>query len=239
MQFLGYTKEVLESKMVLYNACEAAVMFEDRFIFCGEMLYSESAFINMLEERIALDMCCIGVSDSKDVLIAERTRTNFPQMLLLLIAEPSMSPASYMKPSVMASSLLLRPLQAEGIQTTFRILFDHYVRLLQTKTMQDSLFTVDTKEGVLRIPYVDIDCFEAREKKVFVRTRKSETAFHSTLEKLCDQLPASFRRCHKGFIANMNNVVRITWTDNLMYFAGGEAIPIGRSYKGQIKEVMR
>lgn len=157
---------------------------------------------------------------------------------LVIIADTTISPLVYMKPGIMASSLLLKPLTGENVEPCVReILENHYA---QSSSPADSAnrFCVETKDEKSYYPYDKIIYFEAKEKKVFLNTAHSEEGFYSTLDELEQSLPACFARCHRSFIVNTSKIIKIQSAQNLIICEDGVMVPVSRSFKNSIKEIM-
>ena len=88
------------------------------------------------------------------------------------------------------------------------------------------------------MPYESIRYFEARTKQVVLVTATREYPFYATLDKLQQTLPPQFLRCHRSFIVNIRYVLRAHYNENLLYLEGEEPIPLSRSYKAAVKEVL-
>ena len=98
------------------------------------------------------------------------------------------------------------------------------------------IYVVETEDGKDRIPYSDIIYFESREKKIFCCTRYREYGFYGTLEKLEQELPDHFKRCHRGYILNTAWIRKVALSENTIYLRDDYAIPVSRSYKSIMKE---
>ena len=96
---------------------------------------------------------------------------------------------------------------------------------------------METREGKTFIPYSQIFYFEAREKKVFLRTLYKEYGFYSTIEELAKGLPDYFLRSHRSFIVNRNTVENMK--GNEVFLRQGFTIPLSRSYKSDFVEKMK
>ena len=57
-----------------------------------------------------------------------------------------------------------------------------------------------------------------------------------TLEKLLETLPPEFRRVHRSFVVNADNIQRVVLSQNLVYLRGDVAVPLSRSYKKEVRE---
>lgn len=163
-------------------------------------------------------------------------KKQYSGIMTMLITEATVSPLAYLKPDIAPDSLLLRPIRAEQLDEINREFIAAYFER-RTDSAQDS-FLVDTRMEKTMVPYASIYYFEAREKKLFLRTRHGEYAFYGTIDQLERKLPPSFRRCHRSYIVNLKKLIRIVPADNYLELANQITIPISRSYKNALKEVL-
>ena len=188
----------------------------------------------LLSANPSLDVACIDVSDSGTIEVLEQYRKNNPLFYLLIIADAKMLPTQYIKPSIMATSLLLKPYSKQNAREILKQLIASYLKLSENS---ENFFTVSIKdEGTLRIPTESISYFESREKKLFLRVDEKELAFYGTLDKLEQELPAHFIRCHRSFIINYDKVKSIKFAENYLVLESEDIIPISRSMKSKLKE---
>ena len=163
-----------------------------------------------------------------DVLRSFRRRNE--GTMLMLITDPTVSPLEYLHPGVVPDSLLLRPVEAASLDASNGEFVDSFLERMRQRHAADS-FMVDTREEKVLIPYTQIYYFEARDKKLFVRTKHEEFAFYDTIEGLVSRLPAAFRRCHRSYIVNTEKIQRILSADNFIDLGSQIGVPISRSYK--------
>lgn len=188
-----------------------------------------------LEEQPIVDLACYDVSDKRNIdFLREIRGSGYGEMLLMLVADRKMSPMEYIKPEILASELLIKPYTGEQLREKLRDLLSTFCNKTvceDTKTV----FLLETKDGVTRIPFHQIYYFEAREKKIFVRTRKAEYPFYQTLEELERVLPEDFARCHRSYIVNRNMVERNDFSGGELILANGMSVPVSRTYKARMK----
>lgn len=187
-----------------------------------------------LKESPLLDMACYDVSAKGSIDLLERIRRQYKETLLLLIAEPSMSPMEYIRPSILASSLLLRPITGDRLMDNLSELWEQYQE--KNSGEEEESLVIETREGKTFVPFSKIYYFEAREKKIYLRLKKQEITFYDTLEHLEERLPESFVRCHRSFIVSRNRIRRVMLSKNLIVLEQGIEIPLSRSYKPAFKE---
>ena len=63
-----------------------------------------------------------------------------------------------------------------------------------------------------------------------------EYGCYETLDKVLQQLPDYFQRCHRSYVINMSHVKAVLFSQNKIEMTEGEEIPLSRSYRKQIKE---
>lgn len=75
-------------------------------------------------------------------------------------------------------------------------------------------------------------------KLVFcTNSRNYET--YSSFSKIEDCLPENFVRCHKSFIANIDNISDVNYSKNTILFSHNNSCSIGAKYKNNILEVLK
>ena len=115
---------------------------------------------------------------------------------------------------------------------------DFYEQLPAVREQQESqrnVLWIKNREGTFRIPFEQIYYLEAREKKVFVRTRQEEFGVGETIERLAEQLPENFVRCHRSFVVNEEHITQIRLSENLLYLGKELFVPISRTCKERFK----
>ncbi len=162
-----------------------------------------------------------------------------PSVFVVVIVGQNTSPRKYVRPSIMASGLLLRPFSSDQVTIVLREVLEAFWLKEKERLFNNEVFSFSTREGITRIPFSKILYFEARSKKIVVCTSRSEMEFYSTLDGLKESLPTYFLRCHKGFIINSLLINRIDLNQNLIHLFGSFKIPISRSYRTSIVEALK
>ena len=102
----------------------------------------------------------------------------------------------------------------------------HFIRLNNKNTIinEDSINFIK-KDGMKLVFYTDKRIYET----------------YSSFNKISEELPANFVRCHKSYIANINKITDICPTKNTIIFdnEGGLRCFIGPKYKNKIMEVLK
>lgn len=213
---------------------QAAYLSEE---YWNIMLAQSRAEMMAQEENVPLlDIACMDITDEGGIDHAEELRKKYKEMFLLLVADTSVSPMSYVRPGIMASSLLLRPCEEKEIRQVMKEFLKAYMEYFEAKQGEKS-FVIESKEGRILIPYNKIYYFEAREKKLYVQTDRAEYGFYGTIDKVEEELPSHFIRCHRSFIVNTRKIERVALSRNMIFLSEDRDVPLSRSYKAALKEL--
>lgn len=189
-----------------------------------------------LKEQRSVDIICIDITLDGMIKRLEKVRRYYKDTKLLLIADTSLSPMMYLRPSIHPDALLLRPSSEIKMQEVLRELLRAYMDQIYEPGMQGS-YTVETRSGKTILPYYQIYYFESREKKIFVRIGRQEYGFYETIEHLLEVLPDTFIRCHRSYIVNRIKVKKVMLSQNLLVLENSEVIPVSRSYRAEVRNL--
>lgn len=216
-----------------YGREALSVLSEDDWSFIGyekrELVY------NFLSGHPLIDISCVDIVSDGGVGLAEDLRRQSSKMYMILLADLSVSPTVYIRPSIMAGSLVLRPLTAEGIKRVVAEAAVAYIRKLEHS--ENEVLLIENKDGRQPVPYQAIAFFESREKKIYANTGKKEYAFYDTLDNLEQRLPSNFIRCHRSFIVAKSRITNIFISRGIIVLNDGSELPLSRSYKSYFKEL--
>ncbi|NBH71645.1 LytTR family transcriptional regulator [Clostridiaceae bacterium] len=230
MVYDPHTEELELMKTLIRKA--AAVLTEEKWQM--DFFARREQVAQFLKDRPLLDMLCYDVSPKGSIEDLERIREIYQNALLLLIADAAMSPMEYIRPTILASSLLLRPVSPGQAQDQITDLVERFVN--QTSDGKEESLVIEAREGKTYVPLSQIYYFEAREKRIYVRLKKKELAFYETMENLEQRLPEQFVRCHRSFIVSKKRIRKVMLSKNLIELEQGMEIPLSRSYKSAFKE---
>ena len=196
-------------------------------------IFTKEDFFEFQKTKQNADIICADITVLEGIRQVEMLREQYKKAIIILIADLKTSPMTYMKPSILASALLLKPLN----QTMVRQTMEEVFRCCIQKETDDDVFVVQIKEEKYRIPYSEILYFEARSKKIYACTINCEYGFYDTMEHLEKECSEQFVRCHRGFIVNKEKIEKVKLSQNCLTISGGMEIPLSRSYKSVIKEL--
>ena len=170
--------------------------------------------------------------------LIEQIRSRNSGMKLVLVADHTISPVEYIRPGILPTGLLWRPLSRDSARDTlWDVLQTIPVSSPEETVEEEQVFSVEVRGSVRRIPYQQILFFEACNKRLNLHTRRKEIPFTGTLEKLTEELPEEFIRVHKSFIVNRKAITQIQFSQNLVILEDDIQVPISRTYKSTLKAV--
>ena len=200
-----------------------------------ESLPDDEALAEAAGAESLADLLYYDFHKGQSVDTLRQFRRQYDGAMVMLITDVSVSPLEYLRPGVAPDSLFLRPVDRKRLRPVNQEFIESYLGWTRTRGAEAS-FLVDTREEKLLVPYAHIYFFEARDKKLFVRTRHGEYAFYDTMEALERRLPENFRRCHRNYIVNMEKVLRYLPAENYLELADRIGVPVSRSYKAALRE---
>ena len=181
------------------------------------------------------DLSCIAFDKETGRLTVKRIREKYPQQGMLLIVDGDLSPREYIRPGMLVSSILIRPFLEDEMETVLQ----EFVKECIPDPDDTEFFILESKDGILQIPYSKILYLEANAKKVYIRLGREEYGYYETLDNLETVLPKEFVRCHRSFIVNKNQIVRFNASESTLILASDFVIPVSRSYRAMIREILK
>lgn len=205
---------------------QAALLTEERWEIYWQQEWKE-------EETAVLDIAYLDVTSEQGLSAAEKVRRIWKSVYMVLIVSESLSPLKYLRPTIMASSVLLRPFQKAEAEESIR---EAITFLPSEEGAEEAVFIIADRDGKVRIPYNNILYFEARAKKIYTVLEREEYGFYESMEHLTERLPAFFFRCHRGYVVNLKHLKRYQSTAGICVLGSDVEIPVSRSYRQSMKE---
>lgn len=126
--------------------------------------------------------------------------------------------------------LFKNALNLETLSNTLRRLFE------DISGSSRKFLKIDTKGTFLDL--TDIQFIEKNGIKLIYHTLHEKFNTYNSFSKIEHNLPSNFVRCHKSFIANINNISTICLSDNSVIFKNNEVCYIGPKYKNSFMEAI-
>ena len=122
-----------------------------------------------------------------------------------------------------------KPITLERLEDSIIRLFD------DVKGSNRKFIKLDNKNTI--IDENEIKYIERNGMKLVFHTNSRDYEVYSSFNKIQNKLPNNFIRCHKSFIANINNISKVEFTNNTIYFQDSFC-DIGPKYKAKFMETM-
>lgn len=225
-----------QERALISQSCKEQMAQNSEELLRLENAAGEGALSSATEAEKPVDLLYYEFRKGQEVGELRTFRRRYGDAMVMLITDPAVSPLEYLRPGVAPDSLLLRPLTKKRLESVNAEFMGSFFERFDRKETE-SCFLVDTRGEKIFIPFFHIYYFEARDKKLFVRTKNEEYAFYDTIEGLGKQLPEQFRRCHRSYIVNVDKIVRIRPGENYIELNDQLGVPISRSYKAEFKGV--
>lgn len=229
----GYAKE---RRAISLEAHEQAARHTEEYwkwLECAD----ERELKALIEQDPRLQMACMDITMQDAVEMAKQVRARSSETYMIIIADMKTSPTVYMRPTIGAESLLLRPLDGAQIREVLSEAVSAYAQRFLNAD-ERNVFVLENRGSRELIEYDRIAYFESREKKLFCNTGNEEYAFYGTLDQMEEQLGDAFIRCHRSFLVNCRKITRVYLSQNLVELEGGIEIPLSRSCKPAIRELL-
>ena len=124
---------------------------------------------------------------------------------------------------------ICKPITFQRVEDCVLRLFDDIAGLTK------KFVRIDNKNTI--IAESDIKYIKKDGMKLIFHTESRDYEIYSSFLKIQDSLPNNFVRCHKSFIANIDNVTKVEPTNNIVYF-NKSYCDIGPKYKNKFLEVI-
>mgnify|MGYP005776693679 CR=1 FL=1 len=184
------------------------------------------------------DLIYYEIENEADVERLKVLRQKTPLALLALFTSPQISPMLYLRPRIAPSMLLLQPLSQEALDGLNSELLDTFFEQMEAAA-PSRCFVLKERDGKTLLPYEKISYFESRNKKIHLRAGSEEYEFYDSIENIEGQLPEYFMRCHRSFLVNTRKIQKIRMAENCLELYSGATVPLSRTYRQKIRELMR
>lgn len=231
LSFVVYSTIQEERRLLLEAVRNIFARYTEQDLICIEASNVKSALESIEKNEISLLGWDVRSADALEAL--EQYRQQSRNAFLLVIADSKTSPLSFLKPSIAPDTLVICPPLEK--KETERVAAE-MMEAVKRSTADTARFFIENRNEKISVPYDQIYCFEARDRRLYACLRHEEIGFAGTLEELEKQLPSSFWRVHRAFIVNSEKIERVQLTESLIKLKDGISVPLSRSYKKVIRE---
>lgn len=195
----------------------------------GELLETAQAGT----DTAAYFLCHDQASQAGEALLAIRTHDRLSYAIVVAGSPHGLQ--DILRPGLRLSGFLLEPVRRDKLLALLDELIED--SRVQPKNMCGS-FEVKVRGCQHFIPMESILFFEARDKRIRLRTQAQQIEFHDTLQALATSLPEAFLRVHNAFIVNMGHVAAVEYKAREIVFQNGMRIPFSRTYKPNLQNAL-
>ena len=104
-------------------------------------------------------------------------------------------------------------------------------RKREQEHQMQGFMTIKSDKRLYRLPYDEILYFRSMSDYVKVFTEKQQLIFHHSMKQLENELPSSFCRIHKSYIASLP---KIDYIEGNQVCINNTYLPVGESYKEKL-----
>ena len=124
---------------------------------------------------------------------------------------------------------LAKPITYERLEETISRLFE------DVNGLPKRYIKIDNKNTLLNAS--EINYIKKDGMKLIFHTPNQDYATYNSFNKFQDNLPNTFQRCHKSYIANISKIKNIDPVSNTITFRDNSICTIGPKYKNNLMEV--
>ena len=194
--------------------------------FCANICFKSDNILEVLN-YIKYNSVDVLFLDASGINIAEQIREYNKSMYIIFITSHKEYTAFAFE--VKAFDYLPKKLSVDRLEKTMLRLFD------DIKCSSTMFIPLNNKTFINQN---DVYYIKKDGMKAVVKTFDNTFETYSSFNKLFEKLPDNFVRCHKSYIANINNISHIELGDNTVFFDDNEKCYIGPKYKDSIIEAI-
>ena len=194
--------------------------------FCADIGF-KSDDVSKVSNYIRDNSVDVLFLDASGIDIAKKIREYNKSMYIIFIT--SRKEYTSLAFEIKAFDYLPKKLSIDRLEKTLIRLFD------DIKSSSNTFIPLNNKTFINQD---DVYYIKKDGMKAIVKTYNNTFETYSSFNKLFEKLPDNFVRCHKSYIANINNISRIELGDSLVFFNDNEKCYIGPKYKDNIIEAV-
>lgn len=174
----------------------------------------------------------IGV---KGTDVAKRIRKKHRESYIVFATKHTSLMNTAFEGLIRPSGFLCKPVSKNDLLAVFMEAYCDHVKMLQ----KENYFSLNIGSRIYRIPYANINYFEAAQKKIFINTDTQRIGYYDSLEAIGARLDEVFIRCHKGYIVNSKKIESIDFSSMIIYLKDGSSLPVSRTYKEAVRQAAK
>ncbi|MGT2887995.1 LytTR family DNA-binding domain-containing protein [Streptococcus didelphis] len=227
---------ILEDDFIQQNRIESVVeeILEEKRINHNllEVFASPQKLLDSIEERGEHQLFFLDIEikneSRKGLELATEIRQMDPNAVIVFVTTHSeFAPISF-KYKVSALDFIDKAVDHHQFKEQIEECIIYTQKMMSHKETQE-LFLFETPQARLRLPFKDILYFatSTTPHKVCLWTQTERLEFYGNLAEIQAVAPQLFQ-CHRSFLINLGNVVRIDKTNRLVCFGNGDSCLVSR-----------
>lgn len=219
--------------------CRRSVALIKKEILKSFVISDESGNKIDIGEIKYADLIIAEVARIEDLKQIRHIRRYFSSAGLLLVSTVQVSPEYYLIPEISPDMLLLKPYTYSKVCKLLHRMFSWFYKERYEEHRLKKLLEIQINGEFYYFNYAEIFYLEARDKKIILHTRYQEFSFYNSLQKLEENLPQYFIRCHRSYIVNFMFIQKADLMNSLFYLDKKTVIPISQKYKVKLVKLLQ
>lgn len=161
--------------------------------------------------------------------------------LVVLVLQTARDLEDVLSVSSRLAGVLCCPINEKRAGNIFGMALREYASNVQMAGMQQ----LDARAVVLksgnkdyRLKVDQILYAQALSKKIEVVCTHQTLQLYASMEEILELLGEGFVRCHRSYVINLKKVAQVDWTQMLITLSDASSIPVSRSWRSTLKEVL-
>lgn len=227
---------ILEDNFIQQTRIEAVIeeILKETGINCNrlEIFSNPDKLYDSIQEKGNHQLFFLDIEikneQKKGLELATRIRQKDANAVIVFVTTHSeFAPISF-KYKVSALDFIDKAVDKEQFKEQIEECIRYTSEMMETHEPEE-LFIFETAQTKLRLPFKDILYFatSTTPHKVCLWTQTERLEFYGNLSEIQEVAPQLFV-CHRSYLINLENVVRIDKYNQLVYFENGDACPVSR-----------
>lgn len=235
---------ILEGDFIQQNRIEATIeeVLQEQKITVSymEVFSNPDKLLDSIHERGDHQLFFLDIeiknATKKGLEVASEIRKMDPNAVIVFVTTHSeFAPISF-KYKVSALDFIDKAVDNQQFKEQISECIQYTKKMMSTKEPEE-MFHFETAQARLKLPQKDILYFatSTTPHKVCLWTLTERLEFYGNLSEIQEVAPKLFL-CHRSFLVNLENVVRIDKFDQMLYFENGDSCPVSRLKMKQLIE---
>lgn len=225
---------IVEDDMLIAKGLEAIIKSIDDNLDISITGYAEEALRYIENNHYDAFLLDIQLEDYSGIELAKKIRDRDEYKLtpiIFITAIPTRELIAFKE--IHCYDYIVKPFREQEIKEALEIIINHGIKtenkLKTLKIIQRSYTYILKQDEIIYI--------ESRNKDLLLVTVNEEIKLSNySIRKVLEELDTNFIQCHRGYIINIEYIIRINHADNSIKLRNtDELIPIGRKYREHLR----